>query len=149
MIAKASPGVFRYGQLFQRGDLPIFITDTVGSPFDPFSIRYTLLYQPKDAQCLVKAGACGRTPVKADTGEYYATGYAGECGQPGQWYIRWCIQEYFDGPLTTQEFGFSVYDTAAFCAPNGGLPRQASGCGGRRHGWNCGGGCSGCSQGGW
>jgi len=140
MIANTSPGVFRYGHTFQKGDLPIFITDRVGSPFDPYCIKYTLYYQPKDSQCLVQAGPCGRTPVKADTGEYYATGYAGECGQPGQWYIRWCIQEYFDGPRTSQEFGFAVFDTAQFCASNAGLP-ASSGCTGTRHGWNCGGGC--------
>lgn len=130
MDAKASPGVFRNGHTFQRGDLPIYITDGVGSPFDPYSVRYTVFYQPKESRNLAQVGPSDRVPVKADLGEYYATGYAGESGQPGQWYIRWTLQEYFGGPLVTQEFGFSVFDTASFYSSNG-TPSTI-------HGWSCG-----------
>lgn len=139
-MAHASPGVFRVGHVFQRGDLPLLVTDFKGNLFSPYSVRYTLLYMPKDSQCLVRAGACGRTPVMADVGEYYATGCAGECGQPGQWYVRWVLQEYFDGPLTTQEFGFVVFDTATYCVgscSSGSTSGTSSG----RSAWNC--GCNG------
>jgi hypothetical protein len=136
MIAKSSPGVFRNGQVFQRGDLPIYITDTYGNPLDPYSVTYTLLFQPKkhyvDRPAVplhsLVAGACGRTPVKAAIGEYYVTGCAGGCGQPGQWYARWVIQEYFQGPLMEETFGFEVFDTAQYFPPQVGMAGRPSGC---------------------
>jgi hypothetical protein len=124
MIHKTSPGVFRCGQPFQRGDLPIYVVDGVGNPMDPHRIRYSLSYHPKHEHNRDRhmVGPRERTPVKADLGEYYATGYSGEGGQPGQWYINWVIQEYFEGPLTIQEFGFIVYDTSEYHVPYCGHP---------------------------
>lgn len=124
MIAKSSsPGVFKWGHTFQRGDLPIYVADSVGSPFSPYAIRYTLLFQSKCSTCITKVWPCGRMPVQADIGEYYGTGCAGEGGQPGQWFIEWTLQEYFDGPLMTDRFGFEVFNTADFCPQ----PHQYSG----------------------
>lgn len=130
MIVKSSPGVFKCGHLFQRGDLPIYIVDGAGSPFSPYSIKYTLLYHPKPREhhgphCshLIKVFPCHRMPVQADIGEYYATGYAGEGGQSGQWYVEWVFQEYFEGPLQEDRFGFEVFSPAEFhhnpCRPDG------------------------------
>jgi hypothetical protein len=55
-----------------------------------------------------------RVPIQADVGEYYATGYAGEGGQPGQWYVEWVLQEYFDGPLQEDRFGFEVFSPVEY-----------------------------------
>lgn len=123
MILRSSPGVFKWGHVFQRGDLPIYIMDAVGSPFSPFKVTYTILFQPKlhntDGQHrqdhLTKIWPCDRIPVQADIGEYYGTGCAGEGGQPGQWFVEWTIQEYLDGPLQADRFGFEVFNTAEFC----------------------------------
>jgi len=135
MIAKStSPGTFRYGHLFQRGDLPIYITDVAGNPLSPYKVTYQLLVTPKNARGLMVVGPCHRTPVKADEGEYYATGYAGECSQPGQWFIRWFLQEYFEAPLTTADFGFAVFNPADFhvvqthCRFSNGCHRQCHRC---------------------
>lgn len=137
MIVKSSPGVFKVGHPFQRGDLPIYITDMAGNPLDPYSVKYTLLYQPQQhysdrpaVPCHpVIAGPCLRTPVKAALGEYYVTGCAGDCGQPGQWYVQWVLQEYFDGPLMEEQFGFEVFDTAQYFPPGVGMAGRPSGCG--------------------
>lgn len=121
VIVRSSPGVFKCGHLFQRGDLPIYVTDGFGSPFSPYSIKYTLFYSYCNR--LIAVFPCNRIPVQGDIGEYYATGYAGEGGQPGQWYIEWVLQEYFDGPLQGDRFGFEVFSPAEFqqnpCRPNG------------------------------
>lgn len=121
MTVKSSPGVFKCGYLFQRGDLPIYIVDRVNSPFSPYSVKYTLIYQTS-SQELLKVFPCNRMPVQADIGEYYATGYAGEGGQPGQWYIEWTLQEYFQGPIQEDRFGFRVFSPAEFqqhpCGPD-------------------------------
>jgi hypothetical protein len=138
MLAKSSPGVFTYGHLFQRGDLPLFVTDYTGNPFSPYSVQYALFHQPKDSPNLQRSGPCGRIPVQADVGEYYATGYAGECSQPGQWFIRWFLQEYFGGSTVEAEFGFVVYDSSSYSA-SGAVSNQSCGCGGLTHGWHCGG----------
>jgi len=128
VIVKSSPGVFKCGHLFQRGDLPIYIVDGSDSPFSPYSIKYTLVYHQN-----LKVYPCYRVPVQADVGEYYATGYAGEGGQPGQWYIEWTIQEYFQGPLQEDKFGFEVFSPAEYSSPScrQGLPGYEH----REHEW--------------
>jgi hypothetical protein len=112
MTVKTSPGVFRWGYVFQRGDLPIFITDPAGNPADPFKITYSLSFQPKGAPCPRPAGPCDRVPVHADVGEYYVSGVAGQCGQPGQWFVDWKYQESFGSQLIADRMGFQVFDTA-------------------------------------
>jgi hypothetical protein len=137
MIVKSSPGVFKVGHVYQREDLPIYITDTSGNPLDPYRVTYRLLYQPQQhysdrpaVPCHpIVAGPCTRTPVKATIGEYYATGCAGECGQPGQWFVRWFIQEYFQGPLLEEQFGFEVFDTSQYLPAGAGMAGRSSGCG--------------------
>jgi hypothetical protein len=71
---------------------------------------------------------CHKIPVQAAPGEYYATGCAGECGQPGQWFARWLVQEYFQGPFLEEQFGFAVFDTAAYFPPGVGMAGRPSGC---------------------
>lgn len=137
MIANSTPGILRWGQVLQRGDLPIFVTDAAGNPLDPYSITYTLFFQEKNAACPRHVGPCRRVPVKADVGEYYVTGIAGECGQPGDWYVEWTLQEYFEGTLMAERFGFKVFDTSAYCTP-GPHYEVRSGCrpcGRNRNGW--------------
>ena len=88
MIARStSPGVFKWGQVFQRGDLPIFITDLANNPVSPFKVTYTLFYV--GSGCARQVGPADRVPVQADVGEYYVSGVAGECAQPGDWLVEW------------------------------------------------------------
>jgi hypothetical protein len=135
VIVRSSTGVFRWGQVFQRGDLPIYITDADGSPLDPFSVVYTLSYLPKNSACARQVGPCQRYPVKADVGEYYVTGIAGEFGQPGDWYVNWTLQEYFEGTLLSETFGFKVFNTATYCCPGSTYVPSCGPCGRHRSGW--------------
>ena len=139
MVANcSSPGVFRFGHVFQRGDLPLYITDLSNNPMSPYSVKYTMFYYPKNSQCSVRVGAEGRTPVTTGVGEYYATGVAGQCGQPGEWYVEWLIQESFDSPVVKECFRFKVFDTSQYCGSGSSSSSSGSSCG-----------CSSCSKFGW
>ena len=116
-----SPNVFRFGHVFQRGDLPIYLKDLGGNPIDPFSITFTLYRYPKDHEIqhnpnLIRVGPCDRRPVKADIGEYYVTGVAGECGQPGEWVVKWKYQETSLTTTIEADSAFTVWDTSTISA---------------------------------
>lgn len=113
-VRLVSPGVFRWGHVFQRGDLPNFVTDMAGYPANPYKLTFTLFYYPKGACCPMRVGPIDRTPVNADIGEYYVSGVAGQCGQPGDWYVEWKLQEAFGSQVSTDLFGFKVFDTAQY-----------------------------------
>jgi hypothetical protein len=81
-------GVFVWNHVFQSGDLPIFFSNAKG-PVDPYRVTYTFKYTPQGSECSKVVGVADRTPVNTGVGSYYATGVAGECGQPGSWSICW------------------------------------------------------------
>lgn len=126
-------GVFPYGYTFQPGDLALYVTDMSGQPYSPFSVTYTTKYYPKDGSCPVQVGSEKR-PVQIDVGSYYATGIAGQCGQPGDWCISWLIQQVENGPLSCQTYCFKVFDSSVYCAPVTTQSSSSRSCG-----------CSGCS----
>lgn len=124
-------GVFVWRHVFQSGDLPIFFSNALG-PVDPYLVSYSFRYTPKGSECPILAGASGRTPVRMGVGQYYATGIAGQCGQPGdRWEICWTYQETLTSPVQEVCNPFVVFDTGAYC------PTSA----------NCGGSSGGCSSG--
>lgn len=128
-------GVFVWRHVFQSGDLPIFFSNGTG-PVDPYLVTYSFRYTPKGSECPIVAGATSRNPVRTGVGQYYATGIAGQCGQPGdRWEICWVYQETMGSPLQEVCNPFVVFDSGAYCAPPC-SPAQTS-CGG-----SCGGGCS-------
>lgn len=110
----AFPGVFKRGYIFQRGDLPLFITDSSGNATNPYKVTFTLYYRAGNSPCELQVGPIDRTPVQAKIGEYYVSGVAGECGQPGQWYVEWKYQESFGSQWVTDKMGFSVFETTQF-----------------------------------
>lgn len=116
-LPSSSPGVFPWGYVFQRGDLPIYITDPAGNPSSPAVITYTLFYYPKGSGCAFQAGPSNRTPVTAGVGSYYVSGVSGECGQPGRWFVQWNWQETIDSPAHQDIFGFVVFDSATGFKP--------------------------------
>lgn len=129
-------GVFKWGHVFQRGDLPIYVTDLTGNPLGPYSITYSMYYHDNGTR--VRVGPSGRIPVQADVGEYYVTGVAGQCGQPGDWCVEWVIQEYSDSPLVSETYCYKVFNTAEYCSPSGGGSGSCgckSKCGCAKFGW--------------
>lgn len=104
----APPKSFRWLQTLQRGDLPVYLSDKNG-PISPHLVFYTM-YQKRPNDTRFQVGPTKRAPVPGTVGEYYATGRAGEQGQPGNWVIRWVFQRSFDGALQTEEMDFRVLD---------------------------------------
>ena len=109
------PKTFTWLQLFQRGDLPLYLCDGQGGRIGAISVYFSLIrIRPDGTRQMV--GPQNRIPAKGFVGEYYATGLAGELGQPGKWVIQWRYQVSPNGPTQTAEMPFVVTD--AVSAPN-------------------------------
>lgn len=119
---------FRYLDHFQRGDLPIFISTCAG-PVTPVRVSFTL-FQLRPDGSRIQAGPACRKPVSGVVGEFYATGRAGESGQPGQWIIRWEFQQTFQSAIQVKEMCFQVLDAVAARDPRDVTQRC------RKFGWN-------------
>jgi hypothetical protein len=124
----APPKSFRYLQLLQRGDLPIYLCDSTG-PVAPVWIGFTM-YQVLPCGARKRIGPFQRTPVKGTVGEFYAVGRAGESGQPGNWVIVWEWRHYFNGAIQNKEMAFQVLDAVAAADPRDMTVRC------RKYGWN-------------
>lgn len=120
---------FRWGHVFTQGDLDICLTDLNGNPWEPGCINYTL-YQVQRGCALKQVGPSGRRPVRTAAGCYYATGTAGECGQPGLWAIVWHYQRTFSDPVVEQVCYFTVMD-AVLCPIFGDTLERAC-----KYGWD-------------
>lgn len=119
---------FRYLQHLQRGDLPIYISNHAG-PVSPVRVAFTV-FQVRPDGSRKQVGPSCRQPVQGVVGEFYATGRAGESGQPGEWIIRWEYQRTFQSAIQVKEMCFSVLDAVAARDPRDMTPRC------RKYGWN-------------
>ena len=118
----AVPSCFRWGHQFGPGDLQICLAGAQ-------CVSYTL-YQIQKGCVPRQVGPSDRRPGKDGSGCYYATGTAGECGQPGLWLIRWTYQQSFGACLKEKDCYFYVLDSVL--CPVGGdeLPRVC------KYGWD-------------
>lgn len=122
------PKSFRWLQPLQRGDLPVLICDQ-RVPATPYRVTYSLAQvRPDGSRKYV--GPRERVPVPGDTGEFYATGCAGESGQPGQWVIEWKFQRTPQASFETTEMRFQVLDAVAGADPRERLQRKT------KYGWS-------------
>lgn len=128
LVKSADPKAFKWMQQFQRGDLSLFLCDGREAPVDVKLIFYAL-YQVK-GQGRVARGPQRRIPSRGVLGEYYATGLAGESGQPGDWVIVWTYQVEPGDPLVNVEYSFRVVDAVVLAASNSLLTRN------RKYGWD-------------
>lgn len=120
---------FRWGHQFGTGDLDICVTKG-GNPLGPVCITFTM-YQIQRGCQLLQKGPGGRRPVTTSrVGCYYATGTAGECGQPGLWMIRWRYQGTFGGPWVEKDCYFYVLDSVLCPVPGDTLVREC------KYGWD-------------
>lgn len=124
----APPRGFRYLQLLQRGDLPIYLCNNTG-PVSPVWVGFTM-YQILPCGARKRIGPFQRTPVKGVVGEFYAVGRAGESGQPGNWVIVWEWKQHFNGAVQSKEMEFQVLDAVAAADPRDSTVRC------RKYGWN-------------
>lgn len=119
---------FRYGHRFQRGDLSIYLCD-LGGPVLPAHISYTL-YQFRSDGSRFRVGPRDRQPVPGTCGEFYVTGTAGECGQPGCWAVEWKIQRNGLAPVQVKMMEFMVVDAVLAACPCDTTPRV------KKYGWS-------------
>jgi hypothetical protein len=111
---------FRYGQAFQPKDLGLCVRDAAGQHYAPAAITYTLYQVAAGGQKIV-VGPYRRTPSQQSLGTYYATGVAGDLGQPGEWRIVWRY-EGPRGPVEVEQpflVTATPVTTSCGCAPTG------------------------------
>lgn len=99
--------VYTQGQTLGRGDLDIFLTNSVGNPSNAYSITYAIYYVDPGTQSEVLIGPDDRVPVNPAVGEYYASLMVPASAVPGEYRIRWTFQDLAANPEQTvvQEFG--------------------------------------------
>lgn len=102
---------FRWQSDFGRCSLVFKLCDARGLPYSPVTVLYEL-YQVMPGGYRLLRGPPNRQPIMEDVGSYYATGTAGECGQPGDWVIVWRWQRDPWSPVQTREMPFRVVDWA-------------------------------------
>jgi hypothetical protein len=120
---------FRWGQQLGMGGMEICVTGKGGNPVGPVCISYTL-YQVQKGCTLKQVGPSGRKPGNSSLGCYYATGTAGECGQPGLWVIRWSYQMSFGASPIEKDCYFYVFDSVLCPVPGDTLTRTC------KYGWD-------------
>jgi hypothetical protein len=116
------PKSFRWLQPLQRGDLSVFVCDDRGA-ITPVRVAYSLIQLRLDGTRKY-VGPQERTPVAGGVGEFYATGRAGESGQPGEWVIEWVYQRTYQSDLQRTEMPFQVLDAVAVGDPREQLERK-------------------------
>lgn len=114
---------FGYQTQFQRGGLELCLCDGQGNPYSPVTVTYAV-YEVLAGGYRQLRGSPRRVPAKAGIGRYYATGYLGECGQPGDWVIVWSWSG--GGGCQTREESF-VLEAG---------PPLANPCGCVKYGWD-------------
>jgi hypothetical protein len=97
------PTTFSWGQAID-GRLTLCVTNAIGQPYAPEHVSYALYFVRGQARFLV--GSASRVPVPDGVGCYHATGFLGDCGQPGSWVIVWTYCA--GGSLASVEQPFEV-----------------------------------------
>lgn len=85
--------VFKQGQVLERGDLDIFLTNSFGNSTNAYRISYAIYYVDPVSSQEVLIGSNERTPVNPVVGEYFASLMVPVNAAPGDYRIRWTIKE--------------------------------------------------------
>jgi len=123
---------FRYGYTLTRGDLELRVCDASGNPYAPVVVLYAF-YQIVAGGQRMLVGPPNRRPAvdtsQGKVGRYYATGTAGELGQPGEWVVVWRYQRSWWTPTETLEEHFRVVDEVSSGDPGAMYGRRC------KYGW--------------
>jgi len=98
---------FTPGQVIGRGDLDIFLTNSVGNVSNAAEITYALYWvDPGPPECEVLIGSDARIPMNPTVGEYYASLMVPPGAAAGDYRIRWTFKETVACPAqqVVQEF---------------------------------------------
>lgn len=110
---------FEQGQTLVRGDLDIFLTNSLGNPSNAFDISYALYFVDPLTNAEVLIGSATRTPVNPAVGEYYASMMVPSNATPGCYRIRWLFRETSDAAQegAVQEFGITAESPLTVAGP--------------------------------
>jgi hypothetical protein len=95
---------FKRGSTTYPDDLNITIRDCSGNLIDPYRLQYAVYDKTTGVEVLQGSPVC--TPIKINTGKYYAqVVFPADCNI-GDWVIRWTVQETSVDPVyqTVQDF---------------------------------------------
>ncbi len=97
---------FGKSQILGRGDLDVFLTNSVGNPSNASEIYYAIYYVDPTTTQEILIGTAQRTPVNPQVGEYYASMMIPQSATAGDYRIRWSFKELVSSPLqqVVQEF---------------------------------------------
>jgi len=84
---------FTQGETLGRGDLDIFLADSLGNPTSAYEIAYAIYFVDPNTAQEVLIGGASRTPVNPAVGEYYGALLIPATAQPGTYRIRWLFRE--------------------------------------------------------
>jgi len=84
------------GATLGRGDLNIFLTDSLGNPSNAAEITYALYFYDTTVPIPVEVliGDPLRTPVNPQIGEYYAALQIPSTAVSGEYHIKWTFRQY-------------------------------------------------------
>jgi hypothetical protein len=120
---------FNWLQLIQHGDLSLFLSNGDLGGIGALRVTYSFIQVRPDGS-RKRVGPQDRIPVQGKVGEYWATGLAGESGQPGNWVIEWKYQVSSGDPIYVVEQGFKVFDAVMRADSRSTLDRKV------KFGWN-------------
>lgn len=95
------PVSFTPGQTISQGDLYIVLTNSDDNPSNAYSVTYAIYYVDPGSSAEVLIGPGARVPVNPSMGEYYASLVVPPSAVPGNYRIRWSIQQYAGSPVAT------------------------------------------------
>ena len=97
---------FTPGQTLGRGDLDIFLTNTLGNVSNAYSITFAIYWVDPVSNAEVLIGSATRQPVNPTVGEYYAAIMIPTSATAGTYHIRWTFKQYSADPdsQVVQEF---------------------------------------------
>ena len=110
---------FNPGQTMGRGDLDLFLTNSVNNPTNAADIYYDLYYVdpgPPEVEVLI-GGPGHRIPVNPAVGEYYASLMVPPSASPGTYRIRWTFKETSIAPYQQVVQEFAVVGDNSILSP--------------------------------
>ncbi len=111
---------FQPGQEIGRGDLDIFLTNSLGNPTNAFEITFAIYYlDPGPPETEVLIGPAAQIPVNPAVGEYYAALMVPAGANLGTYRIKWSFKELVNSPLqqVVQEFAVVGANQAVVVSP--------------------------------
>ena len=109
---------FLPSQVIGRGDLDIFLTNSVGNPANAADIYYALYWvDPSPPESEVLVGSDHRIPVNPAVGEYYASLMVPSSASLGTYRIRWTFKDLQSNPYQQVVQEFAVVSPGVIVSP--------------------------------